>query len=129
MDGRCQEGVAKWCKDNFQVDYADTVTIAGADKVLAADFVERERSKKMAEISKERHGSKKAAIVGHSECAGNPVSFERHCEDITKSANAIKEWDYFDEIVGLYVDVGTGEIKEVCRMKKDAALPTSNTPK
>lgn len=116
MDGRCQEAVGAWARKNFGVEYPDTITIAGVDGVLLKSEAEAERSKMMAEISAEKHGSKKAVIVGHSQCAGNPVSEEQHRADIKASIELIKGWGIFETIIGVYHDVETNEITEVCRI-------------
>lgn len=116
MDGRCQECIGQWARDNFGVQYPDTITIAGADGVLLKSEAEQMRSKMMAKISAEKHGAKQAVIIGHSQCAGNPVSEEQHKADIENSAELIKGWGIFETVVGLYHDVDTDAVTEVCRI-------------
>jgi len=118
MDGRCQEAVGKWARKEFGVDFPDTITIAGADGVLIESSAEQERAHTMAKISAEKHGSKCAAIVGHSGCAGFPVSDDEHKKAVASSAAIVKGWGLFDVVVGLYHDVESRGITEVCRLEK-----------
>ena len=115
MDGRCQQSVGEWCKKNFGTDYADTITIAGLDGVLPQNAAERERAKTMAVISTEKHGARHAVVVGHSNCAGFPVSETEHMEAIKKSVDIVKGWGLFDSVVGLFMDVDKTMFKEVVR--------------
>jgi hypothetical protein len=116
MDGRCQDSVGAWCKKEFGTQYADTITIAGLDGVLPKDQPERERAQKMAKISAEKHGSKNAVVVGHSNCAGFPVSKEEHAEAIKQSVKIVKDWGLYEKVVGLFMDVENKTISEVCRV-------------
>lgn len=116
MDGRCQEAVGEWCRTNFVVDYPDTITIAGCDGVMCSDDNEWGRALAMARISVEKHGAKQAAVVGHSECAGFPVSAEEHKEAIKQAVNKLADTKLFQTVVGLFEDVQGGTIEEVCRV-------------
>lgn len=115
MDGRCQDGIGEWCKKEFGIDYADTITVAGLDGVLPENAGECERAKTMAKISVEKHGAKQAVVVGHSGCVGFPVSEEEHVDAITKSVSIVKNWGLFDTVVGVFMDMDKKSIVEVCR--------------
>lgn len=117
MDGRCQEAVGVWCRQNFGVEYPDTITIAGCDGVLCSSEAEWERAVAMAKISTEKHGANQAAIVGHTGCAGFPVSDEEHQEAIRNAVAKIASTGLFDTVVGLYNRVETGLLEEVCRAR------------
>ena len=58
------------------------------------------------------HGSRVVTVVGHADCAGNPVDEERHKTDIAKSVVVIKEIiskiveGERVEVLGLYVSPG-----------------------
>jgi 3',5'-cyclic AMP phosphodiesterase CpdA len=115
MDGRCQKLVHDWVEKEFGVHHPDTITIAGADGVLVNDEAERVRAMKMAGISVDKHGAEHAAVVGHSECAGNPVSDEEHHDHIRQAVDLVKGSGLFKEVVGLYVNVGDRTVKEIAR--------------
>ena len=116
MDGRCQQAVGQWCRDNFHVDYPDTITIAGCDGVLVSNVAERDRALAMARISAEKHGAKNAVVVGHSHCAGYAVSDDEHRSAIREASQLIKESGIFESVVGLFDDVEKGTLEEVCRI-------------
>ena len=117
MDGRCQETVGAWARRNFGVDYPDTLTIAGADGVLLSDQAEWDRALVMAKISVEKHGATQAALVGHSGCAGFVASPEEHQEAIRSAVAKLASTNLYDTVVGLYHDVDSDELTEVCRAR------------
>ena len=55
-------------------------------------------------ISVAKHNSGLIAVVGHHDCAGNPVSREQQVEQILKSIEVVRSWDLGVEVVGLYVN-------------------------
>lgn len=106
MDGRVQLPVIEWLKREYQVDYVDTITEPGPNKILAEakDTTTLDSIKRRLDISINKHHSKLIAIVGHHDCAGNPVSGEmqlRHLADAAKTACA---WGYKVPIIRLWVD-------------------------
>ncbi|MBK5243066.1 carbonic anhydrase [Clostridium sp.] len=105
IDGRTQIPVINWLKENFDVDYVDLVTEPGMDKVLSqSHFVEIESLKENAIISIKAHNSNIVAVVGHYDCAGNPVSDYKHFQDIVKSTYEVKSWGLPVIVIGLWVD-------------------------
>ena len=56
------------------------------------------------DISVNKHGSKVIVVVGHYDCAGNPVGKEIQLEQIKKSVETIKSWFPDVEVVGLWVN-------------------------
>ena len=107
--------VGEWCRREFGVEYPDTITIAGCDGVLVSNPAERERALAMARISAEKHGAQNAVVVGHSHCAGYDVPDKEHKDAICKAAAIVYESGIFQHVVGLFDDVETGKIEEVCR--------------
>ena len=109
MDGRVQEPVVAWLKERYELDYVDVITEAGPDKALATEakgLIESIRRK--VEISVTKHGSEVIAVVGHHDCAGNPVSKEAHWEHIEKATVVVRSWDYGVSVHGLWVDEDWG---------------------
>jgi carbonic anhydrase len=44
-------------------------------------------------------------IVGHHDCAGNPVSKEQHLKHIKKSVEKIESWNFkVIKVIGLWVN-------------------------
>ena len=105
IDGRTQIPVIKWMKENFDVDYVDLITEPGMDKVLSQDqWSETDRLRDKVIISINAHNSNVVAVVGHFDCAANPVSDCKHFHDIAASIYVVESWGLPVEVVGLWVD-------------------------
>jgi hypothetical protein len=105
MDGRVQEPVLRWMRANFEIDYLDTITEPGADRVLLeATPALLEQLKQKLQVSTTAHGSRVVSIVGHHDCAGNPVSQETHLDQIQKGVKIVHLWNSNIRVVGLWVN-------------------------
>ena len=105
IDGRTQKPVSEWIKKNFEVDVVDTVTEPGCDKVMPENNLEKiEQLKSKVSISINAHKSSVIVIAGHHDCAGNPVSKEKHIEQIKQSMQVIKSWDLPVKVAGLWIN-------------------------
>ena len=105
IDGRAQQPVLEWMKSHFKLDYVDVITEPGMDKVLSQwRLREHMRIKDKLLISINAHNSNVVAIIGHYDCAANPVSDCEHIRDIVMSVNTIKSWQLPIMVVGLWVD-------------------------
>jgi hypothetical protein len=105
MDGRVQIPVIEFLKKKFKVDYVDMITEPGIDKILAEGNKELiSWIKEKIKISVKKHNSKVIAIVGHTDCAGNPVEKEKHIEQIKKGMKIIKLMRLNVKIIGLWVN-------------------------
>ena len=103
MDGRIQIPLTNWIKENFSVDYVDTITEPGIDK-LVADNTDLESIKIKVGISINKHESELIVVSGHYDCAGNPVSNEEHMTQIKKGIEVISSWNLGVKVVGVWVD-------------------------
>ena len=103
MDGRIQIPLTNWIKENFSVDYVDTITEPGIDK-LVADNTDLESIKIKVGISINKHESELIVVSGHYDCAGNPVSNEEHITQIKKGIEVISSWNLRVNVVGVWVD-------------------------
>jgi len=105
MDGRTQEPVINWAKKKFGADYVDMINEPGPDLVLLTEDQKfLEYTLKKIRISTEKHGSKKLIIVGHHDCAGNPVSKKRHIELVKKSTEVAKSHLKDIDVFGIYIN-------------------------
>ncbi len=106
MDGRVQLPVIEYLKNKFGVDYVDMITEPGPIKFLAenVDKITVESIRKRVEISVVKHGSKVVAIVGHDDCAGNPVDRATQVEQIRKSIELANSWDFAVQFLSLFVN-------------------------
>jgi len=106
MDGRVQLPIINWMKKEFGLDYVDMITEPGPDKILAEGTAERQNIiKSKVDISVNKHGSKFVVIMGHDDCAGNPVPKNVHLEQIKSAMRIIKNWGYPIEIIGVWLDI------------------------
>ena len=103
MDGRIQIPLTNWIKENFSVDYVDTITEPGIDKQVA-DNTDLESIKIKVGISINKHESELIVVSGHYDCAGNPVSNEEHITQIKKGIEVISSWNLGLKVVGVWVD-------------------------
>ncbi len=104
IDGRVQSPVLAWLKKELRVDYADAITEPGADKVLSDSGPKAESIKEKVWLSIKAHRSSAIALVGHYDCAGNPVSEQEHREQIRKGVEIIVSWKLGVPVLGLWVD-------------------------
>lgn len=103
MDGRIQIPLSKWIKEKFSVDYVDTITEPGVDKMVAEDFNLESIKSKIA-ISINAHKSQLIVVSGHHDCAANPVSDEDHFSLIKKDVEVISSWNLGVKVLGVWVD-------------------------
>jgi len=116
MDGRSVEATIIWMKKKFRLDHIDAITEPGMVALIGRmDEEARAWLKKKLGISILHHGSRTVTVVGHADCAGNPVDAMRHEADIAKSVVAIRELvseiahDEKVEVLGLYVFFDSNE--------------------
>lgn len=92
MDGRIQNVISDWIKQNYNVDHVDTITAPGVDKRVA-EQTDIMPLVKMTQISIQKHKSRLVVVSGHYDCAGNPVSDREHKNHIKTAINVIKLWE------------------------------------
>ena len=102
MDGRVQIPMNDWIKAKYAVDFVDTITAPGIDKVMFDGNVES--LKKSVMISVTNHKSRHIVVSGHFGCAGNPVSDKEHFTHIKKSVEIISSWNLDADVVGVWID-------------------------
>jgi carbonic anhydrase len=103
MDGRIQVPIIEWIKENYDVDFIDTITEPGVDKKIS-DASVFESIKVKAAISINAHKSNMIFVSGHYDCAGNPVSDDEHKSHIKKGVEMIKQWNPKILVVGLWIN-------------------------
>ncbi|MFH1754289.1 MAG: carbonic anhydrase, partial [Candidatus Latescibacterota bacterium] len=60
-----------------------------------------------------KHHSQFIAVVGHHDCAGNPVNKDTQVNQIQTSVKTVASWKLEAQIIGLWVDENW-EVSEVC---------------
>lgn len=106
MDGRVQLPVIHWMKKEYGAEYVDMITEPGPVKILAENTPNLlvESLRKRTDISVNKHGSTCIAVIGHFDCAGNPVGKEIQLEQIKKSLYTLQTWGFSMKTIGLWVD-------------------------
>jgi len=103
MDGRIQIPINNWIKENYSVDYVDTITEPGVEKKIS-ESIDIERTKSKVDISINRHKSRVIVISGHHDCAGNPISKEEQISQISKGIEIIKSWNFDAQVIGIWIN-------------------------
>jgi len=103
IDGRIQIPLAKWIKENYSVDYVDTITEPGVDKTITENSI-FESIKTKVSISINAHKSELVVLSGHYDCAANQVSNEEHIALIKKGIEVISSWNLDAKVIGVWVD-------------------------
>jgi hypothetical protein len=103
MDGRIQIPITQWLKKNHGIDYVDTITEPGVDR-LFSNPSKIDEIKAKASISVNAHGSKIIMVSGHHDCAGNPVSKQEHMVQIKGAVSTIESWKMPVKVIGAWVN-------------------------
>ncbi len=114
MDGRIQLCVNRYLVERWGVEFIDTVTEAGPDRIVA-EGIPRKSMDSILErvtISVERHGSRHIAVVGHDDCAGNPCNEATHRLLIRNGLQRLAARFPGTTVIGLWVGID-GSISEV----------------
>jgi carbonic anhydrase len=106
MDPRTQLPVIERRKAEYGVEFVDTVTEPGPARIpaQACDSSPAKSILARVAISVDKHGSRHIAVVGHHDCAGNPVAEDVQMEQLRKSVAAVRAWGFEAQVVGLWVD-------------------------
>ena len=104
MDGRVQEPVINFMKVRYGLDFVDMITEPGPIKALAENETTAVTSiAKRVAVSVEKHKSTVIAVVGHHDCAGNPVPADEQAEQIKKALALLRTWNLPLKLIGIYV--------------------------
>lgn len=105
IDGRVQRPVSEWMRLELSLDYVDTITQPGPDKVLTqGPSATVENMRQNVAVSVAAHQSQVIAIAAHHQCAGNPVSDDEHKEQIRAACAIVAQWGFPARIIGLWVN-------------------------
>lgn len=104
MDGRVQDPVNEWMKKTTGAEYIDVITEAGPDRIMASTATASRLILKRILISRDKHNSTDLAVVAHHDCAGNPVTKEKHMSHLKRAAKIMDTWNLDMRIMMLWVD-------------------------
>lgn len=105
IDGRTHFPVRQWLEENFAVDYVDRVTEPGVDLILAEGALHEVASlRNKASLSVTAHDSHVIVIVGHHDCAANPVTAAVHRQQIAQALQTVAAWNLPVTVYGLWLN-------------------------
>lgn len=104
IDGRVQLPAINWITEKYNVKYVDMITEAGIDGFLADINSDIDNILKKIEISISGHGSENIFVVGHYDCAGNPVDDITHKHHINTAVKRIKNLFPDLNVIGLWIN-------------------------
>ncbi len=106
MDGRTQLPVIKYLQKRFGVEYVDTISDPGPNKILAdgSDEGALASIRKRLDISVGKHKSVGIAVVGHHDCAGNPTPEADQAGHTAAAVARVKDMFGDVPVIGLWVN-------------------------
>jgi hypothetical protein len=106
MDGRVQVPAMNWLKQKYELDYIDTITEPGPEKILSqGNPAQVESIKSRVLISVNAHGSETIFVAAHHDCAGNPVSKDDHIKQVRDCVRIIKSWKLpVKNVIGAWIN-------------------------
>ena len=114
--------IITYLKQRFKSDYVDSITEPGPNRILTEQKPAHSVHSVMdrLKISTQNHHSNQIAIVGHADCAGNPVSKEEQLGHLKKAVEFIKEKYPQTETIALWIDekLEVTELKEIERSSR-----------
>lgn len=117
MDGRVQVPVIRYLQHRFRADYVDIVSEPGPNKIIAEahDAAALESIRQRVRISVDNHKSVGIAVIGHHDCAGNPVPETMQNRHTKAAVQRIRNNFAHIPVIGLWVD----ENREVMEVQQD----------
>lgn len=108
IDGRVQEPVSQWIRENHGIEFVDVISEPGCDLALSEPSDAEDGMRAKVQISVSAHGTKLVFVSGHHECAANPVSREEHIAHVKKAVERVAAWNLPVRVIGLWVNDSWG---------------------
>jgi carbonic anhydrase len=90
IDGRIQDAVRAQLRDRCGVEFVDAVTVPGADSALAEEATDVTATVAAVEVSLQAHDSSCVVVVGHTDCAANPVDTVTHEAQVAAAVRRLR---------------------------------------
>lgn len=104
MDGRVQLPVIDYIKSRFDVEFVDSITEAGPNRMLAEGDARVDGILARVNISVQKHDSAGIAVAGHHDCAGNPAPKDAQLKHIKAAVQFMQTRYPGLPVAGLWVD-------------------------
>lgn len=112
IDGRISEMVQQQLRCEWGVDFVDLVTLPGPE-ALVPELAERHAVWDALRISVHEHGSTRAAVVAHTDCAANVVELDTRREQVREAVLEVREVLPRADVSGWLLDTTTSVMEEV----------------
>lgn len=112
IDGRIAEVVRQALRREWGVDYIDVVTLPGPEAAVA-DLPGEHAVWDALEVSVQRHGSTRAAVVAHTDCAANTVDLDERRDQLREAVFQVRDLLRGTDVTGWLVHTDTSTIEEV----------------
>jgi hypothetical protein len=124
IDGRIQDAVREQLRARCGVQFVDTVTLPGPDSALAAGLGGLEATVDAIDVSLTAHDSGCVVVVGHTDCAANPVDDATHHDQVERAVRHLRASRPDVVVKGLLLHTGTATVTVV----DDGATPRPALP-
>lgn len=112
IDGRISQIVQQQLREEWGVDFVDVVTLPGPEAALP-ELPEQHAVWDALRISVKRHGSTRAAVVAHTDCAANAVELDTRREQVRAAVFEVRDVLTRTDVTGWLVDTSTSLMEEV----------------
>lgn len=112
IDGRISEIVQQKLRGEWGVEVVDLVTLPGPEAAVP-DLPEQHTVWDALRISVQRHGSTRAAVVAHTDCAANAVDLETRRDQVREAVFQVRDVLPRSDVTGWLVDTATHTMEEV----------------
>lgn len=112
IDGGISAVVKQQLRGEWGVDFVDLVTLPGPEAAVP-ELPERHGVWDALRMSVKRHGSTRAAVVAHTDCAANAVDLETRRDQVREAVFHVRDVLPRSEVTGWLVDPHTNMMEEV----------------
>ena len=112
IDGRIADVVHQELRREWGVEFVDVVTLPGPEAAVP-ELPEQHAVWDALRISVQRHGSSRAAVVAHTDCAANAVDLETRRDQVRESVFQVRDLLRGTDVTGWLVDTEAGTMEEV----------------
>lgn len=112
IDGRVSEVVQQQLRGEWGVDFVDLVTLPGPEAAVS-ELPEEHAVWDALRISVHKHGSTRAAVVAHTECAANAVDLQTRRQQVREAVFQVRDVLPRTEVTGWIVDTAASTMEEI----------------
>jgi len=112
IDGRIADVVHQELRREWGVDFVDVVTVPGPESVVP-ELPEQHAVWDALRVSVQAHGSSRAAVVAHTDCAANAVDLETRRAQVREAVFQVRDLLHGADVTGWLVDTDAGTMEEV----------------